>query len=214
MLFWLGFFVRFWRCSTPMPMQDPQSLNPYQAPRTVDRPMSVETSEQVYRDGDVLVARKGAILPGRCVRCNEEVGERRLKRKYSWHSPYWFLLLLIGPGLLIYLVVALLVCKTGSLEIGVCPRHRSLRRWGILIAWLSPLAAGAVFIAAAAFSAKPGDDWLFLSFLVGGLVLLSGLAIGMRMSQVLGIKRIDARYIWLTKAHPAFLADLPDFPGK
>ena len=57
----------------------------------------------VWRDGDILVMHKEAVLPDRCIKCNAPCNGYRLKRNLSWHRPAWFLLIFIS--LWIYLIV-------------------------------------------------------------------------------------------------------------
>jgi hypothetical protein len=120
-------------------------LNPYAAPQFGGPlPHSAEANGGVWRDGIVLVMHKQAVLPDRCVKCNESVNGLRLKRKLSWHHPALYLMIFF-PGLLFYAIVALIVRKTARIDVGICERHRSRRRIGIAVAWLIALLGFAMF---------------------------------------------------------------------
>lgn len=60
-------------------------INPYAAPQhgIVVNPPAVDPSGGVWRDGKLLVMHKKAVLPDRCVKCNQPAGGRRLKRSLS-----------------------------------------------------------------------------------------------------------------------------------
>src|SRR5438105_2254349 len=93
----------------------------------------------VWRDGRLLVMRKEARLPDRCVKCNAAVDRWRLKRNLHWHPPAVYLLLFLALlsclFILIYVVVALIVRQMAKVHIGVCPKHAAQRRVLLVQAW-------------------------------------------------------------------------------
>lgn len=111
-------------------------INPYAAPQheVVVSPLPVETSGGVWRDGKLLVMHKQAVLPDRCVKCNQPAGGRRRKRSLSWHHPGYFLLVL--ASVLVYVIMALVVRQTAKIEIGMCEIHRRKRWQAIATSWL------------------------------------------------------------------------------
>ncbi len=48
----------------------------------------------------------------------------------------------------------------------------------------------------------------------GALGLITGLLAERKFGRILIVKKIDTRYIWLLGASPAFLAELPEWPGS
>src|SRR5688572_2947188 len=102
--------------------------------------------EDVWRDGDVLVVQKGASLPGRCVRCNADTRGTTLKQDYQWHHPALYILVVFG--VLLYVIVAMSVRKTTTLQIGVCPNHVSSRKKGVLGSWALAIAGAFSLFAA------------------------------------------------------------------
>ena len=64
----------------------------------------VEEGQGVWRDGKNLVMSRYALLPSRCLRCNEPA-TRRPERTITWHHPAYFALWLLGPlGWIAYLI--------------------------------------------------------------------------------------------------------------
>ena len=73
-------------------------FNPYAPPQAeiVDRNLILGEKGDLWRDGKLLLIRKGAELPDRCLKCNEPAEGYRLKRTLSWHPPGWYLLVLLN----------------------------------------------------------------------------------------------------------------------
>ena len=73
------------------------SENPYAPPLTApivyDAEIVADTA--LWRQGNVLVMRKGSQLPARCVKSNQPT-DRRLKRNLYWHHPAIYLTILFG----------------------------------------------------------------------------------------------------------------------
>lgn len=159
---------------------------------------------ELWRSGNLLVLRKDAFLPDRCVKCNQPANGFKLPRKLSWHTPWLYLLIL--PSLLIYIIVALIVSKKARLEIGLCQEHRQRRRRDLAIAWLIFVLSLVAFGAAAALS----NGWLALA---GVSLLLVAIVYGAVRVPPVQAKRIDNQFLWLKGVSPAFLATLPEFRG-
>jgi hypothetical protein len=159
------------------------------------------TRGELWRDGDVLVFRKGAELPRRCVKSNEPA-EHFLRRKLQWCPP-WAYLGLLG-GLLPFLVLAIVLTKKAEAEIGLNDEWFHRRRTRILIAWL--LCLGGLGLAIAAAVIESG-----VAAIIGGVTFLVGLIYTAIAVPIVQVKRIDDDYVWLKGIHPDYLADLPYF---
>ncbi|MCC7011542.1 MAG: hypothetical protein IT454_03180 [Planctomycetes bacterium] len=175
--------------------------NPYSAPRSAELPAAAGSadSSNLFTDGVHVFAELGACFPSRCVLCNAPA-ELTLRRRFSWHSPWWALTIL--AGVLTYLIVALVVRKSMLLELGLCAAHARRRRRVILGCWILPVAA----VGACALSSES------VAFAFGSLaavLALAALMIGQRFANVLTPVRIDAAGARLRGASPAFLATLP-----
>lgn len=111
--------------------------NPY-APPKVHEVRPVERPGLAWRDGQMLMVRKGAELPDRCLKCNASAEGYRFKRSLTWLSPYWAILILVcGP--IPFAIIYLCLCARGKLTAGLCPVHRTSRRRAIAIGWLTVL---------------------------------------------------------------------------
>lgn len=176
-----------------------QSYNPYAPPAQDPGTFAAALGSGCWRDGDAVVVRRpDAELPDRCVRCNEPASGFRLSRKLQWHHPAVYVALVISP--IVYVIIALIVRKTTTVRVGLCPRHRARRRNGMLIGWLGTLlavAACTVGVSADTPEAMLGGLVMFLIFVVVGIV----------MSQVVQPKKIDDNFAWLRVGKP-FLESL------
>ncbi len=180
-------------------------FNPYAPPQTEIVELDPHLSEEggLWRDGPLLVIRKGTELPDRCLRCNEPARGYRLKRTLSWHRPIWFVLAIFN--LILYVIVALCVRWTAKVSAPFCPLHRSKRRRAIAIGWLGSLAGiGLLGIGAS-------DPDYAVAILVGAFLFLGCLIFGVIQSQLLVPKRIDKNFVWLKKVSPDFIEALPDW---
>lgn len=191
-----------------MSQPKPEPYNPYTAPTTVVNPVTafLASAGDFLRDGKLLVVRKGATFPDRCVRCNAPAEGYRLRRNLSWHHPLIYLILL--ANLLIYIIVALVVRKTAKLEVPLCPEHRASRRNVLLMAWGLVLASVPVGIALG--QALP-DAQLWVAFVVGFGLFLAGAFYGAIAAPPVVATRIDDYFVWLKRVCPEWMAGLPEY---
>jgi hypothetical protein len=165
--------------------------------------VTAEPTGDVWRDQKTLVAKKGAKLPDRCVRCNEPAPEGSgYHAKFYWHEPALYLL--IFCGLLVYFIVALIVRKSAVVWVGLCPRHRGARNrgrlWGTLL-----LLAGLLCIPVAAAVDSGGAifGWGSLVLILAAAVLAAIGNVGLRP------QRIDDQFVRLKGANSDYLSMLP-----
>jgi hypothetical protein len=146
---------------------------------------------------------RDAELPPRCVKCNVPT-HLRLKRKLTWHHPLIYILVFIA--LLIYLIVAMIIRKAATVEIGLCHEHLAKRQrdlWitiGLLIAGLLGLALAIAY-----------SDGTYL--LVGFLALIASLIYGIVAVRVVAPAKIDDQFVWLSGVNKHYLNELPQWPG-
>ena len=161
------------------------------------------TGAGVWRHNSTLVMSKDAQLPQRCVKCNAFTNGR-LTRKFSWHHPALYLLLLMAW--LIYLIVALIVRKRATVELGVCEDHLAKRRAYIWITLaLAMLGVGGLVLAIAADDGMPA--------LIGLLLLLTSIIFGAVTIRVTYPSKIDDRFVWLKGVNSDYLNQFPSWPG-
>ena len=158
----------------------------------------------VWRDLSVLVASKGAPLPQWCIKCNEPTHGLVLKRKLRWHHPAIYLLVLIN--LLVYFIVALIIGKTATVEVGLCERHMAQRRRNIWITLvLFFLGVAGLVLAAIA------NDGTYL--LVAGILLIAAIIYAIIVARVVIPSKIDDKFVWLKGINKDYLNQLPQWPG-
>ena len=158
----------------------------------------------IWRNNSVLVMTKEALLPNRCIKCNAPADEQ-LKRKLTWHHPALYLLAL--ASLLIYIVVALVVRKTATVNVGLCEDHSSARRRNILITWALGLASVAGFTAAVMFE----DGSLAV---LGAVLLLATAIYGIVTLRVVVPTKIDNYFVWLKGINGNYLQEFPEWRGR
>jgi len=181
--------------------------NPYAAPMAdvLVKDRHLDSSIDAWRDGKMLVVRKGAELPDRCLKCAAPARGYRFSRSLSWHKPVWALTFLISP--ILYALVYFFVRWRARVTVGLCPRHRRNRARAIALGWLAALAGLGSIIAGGMVS-----DSLQPIALIGGIVLwFVGMICGAVGSQVLVPRRIDKHFVWLSKVSPDYLAAFPDW---
>ena len=158
-------------------------------------------SDSVWRKNSVLIMSRHALLPDRCIKCNEPA-ERKLKRNLSWHHPALYLV--IFGGALFYVVLALILRKTARIEVGFCENHSALRRRDITITWGLGLLSAASF-----FLASQLDDLTLVG--IGSLLILATAIYGIARVKVVTPTKIDENLIWLKGFNRNYLADLPEW---
>lgn len=181
--------------------------NPYQAPQT-DTPFQAEFADGgLWQSGKLLIMRKDAQLPDRCVKSNVPT-TRRLKRSLIWHHPAVYLALL--ANLLIYVILALCLQKKATIHVGLSDKWFWKRRRAILIGWGSVLLSIGLFIVSVANIDRNGAfGWLIFASVI---LFLGGTIYGLVASRMVVATRIDDAYVWLKGVNREFLAELPYWP--
>jgi GYF domain 2 len=159
------------------------------------------SGQSAWASGKLLITQSNAELPSCCVKCGEP-STNKLKRTLYWHNQAIYLLVLVSP--IIYIIVAMIVRKSGKLQVPLCERHLASRKQGILIAWFLVLLAAGCFAAGISYD-KPE---FFIGF---ALLLLTGLITGIVKSRTLVPTKIDDQYLHLKGACAKFLELFPPF---
>lgn len=155
----------------------------------------------IWRSHSVLVMAKQALLPDRCVKCNEPT-QHTLKRNLRWHHPSIYIL--IAGGFLFYVILALVLGKTATVHVGLCETHVAKRKRDILITWvLVLLSFGSFYLAAA-------TEEMTLLF-AGVMLLLGGVIYGTVKARVVAPRKIDDHYVWLTGINSNYLQQFPEW---
>lgn len=165
----------------------------------------VATRGGLWRSGKTLVMARDAQLPDRCVHCNTTADLRRVKRRLYWHHPAVYVTLLVG--LLVYVILALVLRKTAQIEVSICRTHVARRRWRIALSWILLLAVPASI---GLLLANRIENALWM---VPALLLIAAVAVSM-LSRIVHARKIDEKNVWVAGVCPAYVADLPVWPGK
>jgi hypothetical protein len=157
----------------------------------------------IWRSNSTLVMTKQAMFPGRCVKCNAYTDER-LKRKLTWHHPALYLLVLVS--ILVYFIVALVVRKSATVDVGFCPEHLAARKKNLAITWaLGLLSLGSLILAAML------EDMTFV--FVSLAFLLATVIVGIITLRVVAPTKIDDHLVWLKGVNPDYLQQFPEWRG-
>ena len=160
--------------------------------------------QTIWRDNSTLVMTKEALLPDRCIKCNEPTGER-LKRKLTWHHPALYLTILIS--ILVYAILAMVIRKTATVNVGFCEDHLSTRRRYLAITWILGI-AGVLCLPLAAML----DD--ATPVFVGLLLLFVTAIYGIVTLRVVVPSRIDQHFVWLKGINSDYLREFPQWQGR
>ena len=157
--------------------------------------------DSVWRKSSVLIMTRQALLPDRCIKCNQRA-ERKLKRNLSWHHPAFYLVVFAGP--LFYVVLAMIMRKTATIEVGLCENHSAMRRRDIAFTWgLGLLSIGSFFFAI------QFEDLTFAG--IGRLLIVATILYGIMRLKVVTPTKIDERFIWLKGCKGDYLTAFPEW---
>ena len=159
---------------------------------------------QLWRFKRQLVCRPGASLPDRCVKCNVPTHGSRMKRQLYWHPSLVYLLILVN--LLVYVIVAMIVRKRATLQVGVCAAHRKRRLLIIAGSWLTALAGMALIF----YGLSNNQGGLSL---IGLIAFLGAIIVGAVLGPLVSAVKIDNEYVWVKGVCREYLETLPEWSG-
>ncbi len=167
---------------------------------------ALPTEAGVYRDGNNLIVMRGAQLPLICIRCGQAATGGQLRRKLYWHAPWLFILLL--PGIVWYVIAALIVRKRMDLAVGLCDLHK-LRYQRMRQAAILMMIGGGIFVIVSFFVPA---DYLIYPMLACFALLLAGFITWLVAGLFLRPKFIDASLGVFSGPGEQFLAQIPPKP--
>jgi hypothetical protein len=110
--------------------------------------------------------------------------------------------LLVLAGVFIYLIVALIVRKTATVEISLCEDHVRKHRVAVTVSWMIFL-LGIVLMILSISAESLGTAGF------GMLLLFASAICAGTWVKVVQVKKIDDNYIWLRGVDESFLVLLP-----
>jgi hypothetical protein len=147
-------------------------------------------------------------LPDVCLKCGQPATDR-VKKTFTWMSPWIYILLLFGAlGLIIFLILAATMRKTVKAQMPMCERHRNHWKARLLLVLLGLVAViGVIVLVVASLdSLPPGDvrDLLPLTIVAAILAWLIG-AIVASLTSIRAAEINDARGLQLTGVCEEFI---------
>ncbi len=128
--------------------------NPYAAPRAevLVKDDHLDSATDAWRDGKLLVVRKGVELTDRCLKCAVPTKGYRdqFSRSLSWHRPIWVVLFFLYWPL--YVIAYLFIRGKARVTVALGPLHRRKRRRAIALGWLAAVAGAGLWIATGMFT--------------------------------------------------------------
>jgi hypothetical protein len=191
--------------------------NPYAPPKAAPPPFPMYQQPYpggdplfgLFRQGNVLVMHRSAPLPDRCIKSNEPANGRTLRRTLRWHPPLVYLALLVN--LLVYVVLAAILTKTATIQIGLTERWIAKRRMVMAIAWLLALVGVGMFFGS--FPLMDPQSGVGPFVMLGGILVgIGGAIYGILAARLVYPSKITDTHIWLNGVHPDFLNGLPNWP--
>jgi hypothetical protein len=164
----------------------------------------------MWRQDNLLVIPIGAQLPPKCVKSNVPT-ESFLKRNLVWYPPWITLTILIAMP--VYLVLVLVLQKKATVFIGLTPQWKTKRLIRILIAWGLGLGGFVSMFGGFALMDSQFEGLGVLLVIMMPLGILAGALFGLYACRMVHPKKIDDSFIWLQGVCPAYLAELPAWPG-
>lgn len=163
--------------------------NPYAPPRSQDF-FEQDTSEYDYWiDDDCLIVRKNGMLPPDiCIHSGEPTDGFTMTKHFQWMPAWIYALLLISP--IIYLIVALIIKKSGVLTYGVGPKFAFRRKIGLSIGWVGSLSMLALIILGVLYESSN-------LVLISVVLLIISIIVGAVLVQPFKIKKIDELYVYI-----------------
>lgn len=195
---------------TPLAHQRPAPPTPGATPPPMPSaaappPLPGAVTPQLWKQGTVLLVPSGLPFPDVCVKCAGPAEGRRRILELRWHEQWIYLLILVA--LIVYAVVATILNKKATLNLGYCARCASRRRMHLLIGWMIVLAGiGGIVLGIALEHGAPAA--------IGGLAILAGLIWVIVAAPILKPTRIDDwGNAWVKGVHPDFMAQVPEWRG-
>jgi hypothetical protein len=187
-----------WNSAAAAPRADPFAAPP---PASVPvASVAPDAAARVWARGKLLVLADGAVLPERCVFCDER-SERTWKRTLYWHPAPFYFLLLLSP--IVYAAITLVVRNGTHIEFPLCGAHARSRTRALAGSWV--LGLGGFALLCASVSAEHAG-----MAITGACALLTGLVWGARSGQKLRAALIEDGRTEVKGAGAAFLRGLPD----
>ncbi len=170
-------------------------------------------TNQIWRQGRLLVMEKEAKLPFICVMTNQPA-LFWLTVKMYWHPPIVYVLL-IFPCL--YLLSGFFFQNVAMIEVGLgektAARRFRLFAGSLSMTMLAILQFAAVFWLGSRHMGRTHRDGLLWVLALNGVLCVAAAIACAVLAKVVSPARITATHVFVKGCHPDFLARFPEFPG-
>jgi hypothetical protein len=154
------------------------------------------------RRGKHMIVPRSASLPANCVKCGTPA-QIPWRKKFYWHSP-WLYITIVFPGLLVYIIVAVIVRKQMELNLPLCDAHNNDRKRYFLIGLLMLIGFLPIGLILG-FNLSEALGWITgVGMFIAGVVFWQLSTLGIRP-----VKIDDARGVF-SGIGDAFLTSLPE----
>ena len=183
----------------------PPPVPPMSSDEATQLRYATENSQPIRVEGKKIIVLKTLMFPTqRCIKCNEPSDGKPLKRNLVWHHPAFYLL--IFAGVVVYAIVAIIVRKKATMQIGLCPIHRRNRRLIQTLSILFLLTPYTLLL----LPRGAIDPVAIMGLALLGLILCLFMLLG---TQVISPTYIDEKWVHFTGAGQPFREGLTN-PGR
>jgi hypothetical protein len=166
-------------------------FNPYAAPQA-DLTPQPPLEGNLWQQGRLLIVRRDAVFPDRCIKCNAPAESYRVTQKLTWGS--WLMVL---P-------------RSITIEFGLCPEHARRLRRVKAIAWLGWLAGTAAIVGGLGLFGTHSS-----ALTLAGYAVISAAGLWYWLAgHTFSPRHIAPWFATLSGAGPEFLAELPSWDGQ
>lgn len=168
----------------------------------------------VFRQGDMVVMHRLAALPNLCFFNGEPASSEPMSVSLKYDEPWVRMMALFGA--LIYALFSAAASKTATVNIPVSQTTWDSRWWWTWFCW-GLFGVGLLIFVGGCVGLVSNDRGplasLFgIGMLVGLLTMIAAPIVGYFSFRQVACYFMDDHYIWMTGAHPNFLAVLPAWP--
>jgi hypothetical protein len=166
-------------------------------------PGSKLSARGLWRDEKRLVVHISALVPARCLKCNQWTGEQP-RTAYIRHFPKENILMLV---LLVVAPFTVIFWKRVYLEVVLCTKHLWVQRLSSAAAWMIVIGSFVVFVLSVARWSRP-------IYVLSLLMLVGGYALGLTVGTSVSVHKVEGQYTWVGGVCLEYLNQFQAFVGK
>ncbi|MBT9317670.1 tetratricopeptide repeat protein [Leptothoe spongobia] len=159
----------------------------------------------IWRDKNLLVMRRGAQLPDRCIKTNQPAQGKRYQAELRW-LPWWYIFL--GA---ISLFAAIFLSHRATLSVGMTERQLKKYKQSAFVGWILTALGVILCIAPLALPIDKYPEWVKWILILGLILLLIGPVISLIVARPVSIATIRGDFIWLRGVSKPYLNRLPEW---